>query len=239
MTSCERLNRHYYSKPGFQDGTALFHALVAQFVPHAGRILEIGAGPANTTTAFLASRGTVVGLDVSPEIRENRYLAEARVFDGVTFPFADRSFEACSSNYVLEHVSNPQDHFDEVARVLKPGGVYCFRTPNRWHYVALASSLLPHGAHLKLANRLRNFDADAHDPYPTVYLANSQGRLQTLCRRAGLRAIHLEMVEKEPFYARRYQLLFWPMMFYEKLVNSSEIMAPFRANIFGCFQRPL
>src|ERR1017187_884678 len=155
MASCERLNKHYYSKPGFQHGTALFHALVAQFVPHGARILEIGAGPSNSTTAFLASRGTVVGLDVSPEIRGNRYLDEAGVFDGVTFPFADRSFDACLSNYVLEHVRNPEDHFAEVFRVLKPGGVYCFRTPNRWHYVALASSLLPHRAHLKLANRLR------------------------------------------------------------------------------------
>ena len=239
MAAYDHLNKYYYSRPNFQDGTALFHALVAQFVPPGKRVLEIGAGPSNGTTAFLASRSTVVGLDVSPEIRENRYLEEARVFDGVTFPFADRSFDACCSNYVLEHVPNPQDHFAEVFRILKPGGVYCFRTPNRWHYVALASSLLPHPAHVKLANRLRDLDAHAHAPYPTAYRANTRGRLQTLCRQAGLCAIHFVMVEKEPSYARRYQLLFWPMMFYEKLVNSTEFMAPFRANIFGCLQKPL
>jgi SAM-dependent methyltransferase len=238
MISTEQLFRRYYTSiPGYQDGTAFFHSLVAQCVPYGTRILEIGAGPTNNTTAFLRSRGSVVGLDVSSEVTQNSYLDEARVFDGATFPFSDCSFDACCSNYVLEHVPNPEEHFKEVFRVLKPGGAYCFRTPNRWHYIGLCSSLLPHRAHLMLANRLRNLADTAHDPYPTTYMANTKGRLQRLCRDAGFWDTHILMVEKEPFYGRRYQLLFWPMMFYERIVNSSDIFGPLRVNIFGRSQK--
>ena len=69
-------------------------------------------------------------------------------------PFADASFDACVSNFVLQHVSHPEDHFTEVARVLRPGGVYCLRTPNLFHYVSMGAYIMPHSMHLMLANRI-------------------------------------------------------------------------------------
>jgi 2-polyprenyl-3-methyl-5-hydroxy-6-metoxy-1,4-benzoquinol methylase len=48
------------------------------------------------------------------------------------------SFDARASNHVPEHVELPKLHLREAARALMPGGVYCFRTPNLWHYVTFA-----------------------------------------------------------------------------------------------------
>jgi hypothetical protein len=53
--------RYYYSRPEFVDGTTEFHRLCAKFIPVGERVLEIGPGPTNATSAFLASRGIVVG----------------------------------------------------------------------------------------------------------------------------------------------------------------------------------
>ena len=132
------------------------------------------AGPTNPTSSFLASLGNLTGLDVSEEVKQNCYLQDARVYDGGAFPFPSQSFDLCVSNFVLERVSvHPVTHFREVARVLKPAGKYCFRTPNLWHYIPLAASLTSHSVHLKLANRLRGLDDSAHDPWPTVYRANT------------------------------------------------------------------
>lgn len=146
--------KHYYSRPDFVDGTTEFHRLCAKFIPVGERVLEIGPGPTNPTSAFLASRGIVVGADISDEVLGNQCLAEARVYDGQQIPFEDASFAACVSDYVLEHVADPTGHLREVCRVLQPGGVYCFRTPNLWHYVTVGSKILPHWLHLHLTNRL-------------------------------------------------------------------------------------
>jgi len=120
-----------------------------------------------------------------------------------------------------------------VARVLRPGGTYCFRTPNLFHYVMLGSRLAPHFLHLSLANRLRGLDADAHDPWPTYYRANSKRRLISLIQQTGMETVLLQLMEPEPSYGRRHPALFYPMMVYERIVNSSNLLSNFRVVIFG------
>jgi 2-polyprenyl-3-methyl-5-hydroxy-6-metoxy-1,4-benzoquinol methylase len=83
-------------------------------------------------------------------------------------PFPTEPFDLCVSNYVLEHVADPAPHFQEVSPVLKPQASYCFRTSNRWHYVTMAASLVPHSIHLRVATKPRALGADAHDSWPTV-----------------------------------------------------------------------
>jgi hypothetical protein len=97
----------------------------------------------------------------------------------------------------------------------------------------LGSRLTPHLTHLRLANRLRGLDADAHDPYPTYYRANSRRRLNALIQNAGMELILLQMMEPEPSYGRRHAALFYPMMVYERIVNSSNLLSNFRVVIFG------
>lgn len=228
--------KYYFSRPGYLSGTLEFHALAQAALGQPGRerrILEIGAGPENQTSLFLSGLGELQGVDVSEEVLGNRYLRKAVLYDGKKLPFADAQFDLCVSDYVLEHIEDTTEHFREVARVLRPGGKYCFRTPNLFHYVAMASSLLPHSLHLKLANRLRAAGPDAHDPYPTFYRANTAGTLRKLSRAAGLRVEELRMVEKEPSYGRQGAVFFFPMMAYERAVNGLAALRGFRANIFG------
>jgi SAM-dependent methyltransferase len=230
--------RHYFSRPDFVDGTTEFHGMCRAALDGAKTILEIGAGPSNSTTEFLASIAPVVGLDLSSEVLENSHVSEARVFDGRVIPFSDASFDGCVSNYVLEHVEYPLDHFREIARVLRPGGTYLFRTPNLHHYVALVSRALPYAAHLYLSKRLRGMTSEDHDPWVTHYRANTTRAVRVLAASAGLTVVELRMAEKEPTYGRMNPLAFYPLMVYERLVNSTPKMATLRANIFGVLRRP-
>jgi len=232
-------DRYYFSKPAFVTGTAIFHQLCQSHFGNGRCILELGAGAKNSTTAFLAGLGSVTGLDVSGEVQTNPDLEGARIYNGITMPFADRSFRMCVSNYVLEHVGDPAVHFSEIFRVLEPGGSYCFRTPNRWHYITIASHALPHAVHLHVANRLRGLDASAHDPWPTVYRANTRRRLRALAEGAGFEIDELRVIEAEPSYGAAHPLLFYPMMAYERMVNSSNFFSSFRVNILGTFRKPL
>jgi SAM-dependent methyltransferase len=239
MSNVSRLlDRYYYSRSDFTDGTTEFHALCSNCIRQNCEILEIGAGPTNRTSFHLATLGRVTGVDVSDSVLQNTALRKAFVYDGQRLPFEEQSFDACVSNYVLEHVHQPAAHFREVARVLKPGGVYCFRTPNLWHYITFMSYLLPYSVHRNSVHRLQGSSEEAHEPWPTVYAANSRTTLKRYCAVGGLEIVQLRMVEKEPSYGHLSLLLFYPMMGYERLVNSSSMFDWCRINIFGVLRKP-
>jgi SAM-dependent methyltransferase len=229
--------RFYYAKEKFVDGTTEFHTLIRGNTPSGSRILEVGSGPNNATSKYLASVGRVTGIDVSNEVERNTSLSEHFVYDGKKFPFLNDTFDLCVSNYVLEHVPNPIQHFEEVSRVLKPGAKFIFRTPNLFHYVTLMSWVLPNRAHLALANRLRALGADAHDPYPTVYRANSALRIKRLAKATGLHVEELRFIEKEPSYGKAHAVFFYPMMAYERLVNSAAFFEALRINMLGVLKK--
>lgn len=231
-------DKYYYSKPDFEGGTRPFFRLCKEQIPSGSEILEIGAGPGNECSQMLSEIGTVVGLDIDPDVKNNQWLASAHVFDGRKMPFADCSFDACVSNFVLEHVSHPAEHFAEIARVLRPGGVYCLRTPNLFHYVSAGAHAMPHSLHLLLANRLRGLAADAHDPYPTWFRANSRRRLRKLCLENGLDKPAITMIEPEPSYGRAHPVLFYPMMAYERMVNLTDALSGFRITILLATRKP-
>ena len=222
--------RYYYANSAFRDGTGTFHRLCQRYLRPGARVLEIGAGPGNKTSRFLSGFVELVGVDISDAVRSNGALAARCLGDAGRLPFRDEAFDGCVSNYVVEHLTEPERHLKEVARLLRPGGVYCFRTPNLWHYVTLASRLLPYRAHLKWANWLRALDR-AHDPYPTYYRMNTAGAIRRAARQIGLDPVVIERIEAEPSYGRRHAALFYPMMLYERLVNSSRHLAPLRMNL--------
>jgi 2-polyprenyl-3-methyl-5-hydroxy-6-metoxy-1,4-benzoquinol methylase len=213
--------------------------MCSQHIGMGARILEIGAGPPNLTSEYLASIGEVHGIDIDPDVATNQALQTSTVLKENIYPFENESFDACVSNYVLEHVSDPRAHFGQVKRVLRPGGTYLFRTPNIFHYVAMVSRFTPHSFHKLVANRLRDLPREAHDPYPTVYKANSRRSIAALAAEVGLEIVDLRMVEKEPLYGLSNRVLFMCFLVYERLVNRSEVFAPLRANIFGVLKRPL
>ena len=238
MTINQALYDRYYPKPRFEGGTVPFFRLCQENIAPHSKILEIGAGPTNECTKTLSEIGDVTGLDIDPDVKNNTFLSQAVVYDGQKMPFEDATFDACVSNWVLEHVEHPVEHFREVKRVLCPGGVYCLRTPNLFHYVSIGAKLLPHSVHLLIANRLRRLDDDAHDPYRTWFRSNSRRKLRELCRMAGLSEPAITMLEPEPSYGRANAILFYLFMAYERLVNYSNLFEGVRITILLATRKP-
>jgi len=92
--------------------------------------------------------------------------------------------------------------------------------------------------HVRIANRMRGLGNDAHEPWPTLYRANTRRRLRNLAAKTGWIVDELRFIEAEPCYGAAHAALFYPMMGYERLVNSAEFLAFLRVNILGVFRKP-
>ncbi len=170
----------------------------------------------------------IVGVDMTEEPRGNRNIDAAARADLGALPFVDDAFDVVISSHVAEHLTQPERVFGELARVLKPGGLLMMLTPNRWHYVTISSALMPHRFHLTY-NRWRG--VDSHDIFPTVYRANTSGRLRRLCERAGLDVEELLQFETEPEYLAFSAPTYAAGVGFERLVNRFDALKPLRVNL--------
>lgn len=189
-------------------------------------LLDLGAGAGIVPEmAFKGLARRVCGVDPDPRVVDNPHLDEGREGVGETIPYEDESFDIVVSDNVLEHLDNPVAVFREVSRVLRPGGVFLAKTPNRWHYVAIGATLTPHSFHRKF-NAARGRASE--DTFPTRYRANSRRQLEVVAEQAGLELVSVDFHEGRPEYLRRWAPLYALGALYEIVVNSTRILSPFR-----------
>ena len=235
------LDRWYSRADGWVDGTTKFHAICRDALegrgPHPS-LLEVGSGPPNPSSEFFSTLGRLTGVDTDPVIMRNPAVSEAHVVTGETLPFEDCTFDACFSNWVLEHIPNPEAHLAEVNRVLKPGGRYVARTPNRYHYVSLVAAATPQWFHALVANRLRALPEDAHEPWQTFYRLNTRKAVRRTAVRSGFVVDAIRVLESEPSYGMASKPLFLAFMLYERLVNATSRLEWLRHSMIVVLQKP-
>ncbi len=112
--------------PTWQRHVAAYR-LCAPFLP-GGRVLDLGCGVGHSFSE-LAPRETVgVDVDASALAGQDRETVAADMRD---LPFADASFASVLSVQSIEHVPDAGRVLAEARRILEPGGVAVFVTPNR------------------------------------------------------------------------------------------------------------
>lgn len=191
------------------DGTLAFYGRVRALLPTDGVVADVGCGrgahrddPIAWRREVRVLRGRakrVVGIDMDPAARENPFVDEFRPMtpEG-RFPLEDSSFDLVVSDFVLEHVRDPELFFAECHRVLRPGGHLALRTSNARGYVALAARLIPNRRHAAVVGRAQEA-RKAVDVFPTVYACNTTGRLRRALARANFDAV-VYGYEAEPRY---------------------------------------
>jgi len=104
--------------------------------PRSSRILELGCG-GGALLRDLAARGftRLVGVDLArtalAEARRRGTPADLVLAEAERLPFASGTFDVVIAADLIEHVDDLEAHLAEVARVLRPRGVYLVKTPNR------------------------------------------------------------------------------------------------------------
>ena len=93
------------------------------------KILDLACGSGDVTFMLRKSlpKAQIVGLDFSRPLltqARDRGLSELTEADALKLPFADGSFDAVTIAFGLRNFSDRATGLHEIARVLKPGGVF-------------------------------------------------------------------------------------------------------------------
>jgi len=181
--------------PTWQRHVAAY-AAAAELLPD-GRVLDLGCGVGHSFH-LLAPRETV-GVDIEPEVLAGQD-RETHVADMRALPFGAASFESVLSVQSLEHVPDPGSVVAEVRRVLAPGGLAIFVTPNRLTF-GLPDEIVDPYHHVEFdADSLRALCEAEFDSVEVRGLFGSDRYLAIVAReRARLRAL----VRRDPLRIRR------------------------------------
>ncbi|MCY7328502.1 MAG: hypothetical protein LH618_08140 [Saprospiraceae bacterium] len=106
--------------------------------------------------------------------------------------------------------------FQEVARVLKKGGILITKTPNLYHYMPTIARLTPFAFH-DFYGRL--LGRPSHDTFPTFYRVNTKQKQKYYAEKAGFQIESMQILEARPEYLRFNALTYTVGILYERAVN--------------------
>lgn len=165
------------------DGTVEFYQRVHSLLRPDMRVVDFGAGRGAFLDDPVAFRRDlrrlgdhvqeVIGVDVDDSVLKNPCLTRAEVIaPGAQMPIEAGSVDLVVSDFVFEHITNPEWASSEIERVLRPGGWLCARTPNRRGYIGLGARAMPNRLHAPLL-RLFQPAKQERDTFPTAYRLNT------------------------------------------------------------------
>jgi len=184
----------------------------------------------------LAARAKrLIGIDLDLEGLRKHLTINDRVFGSLEkLPFASESFDVVTANMVVEHLSSPHAVLSEIRRVLRPGGLFIFHTPNLYCVVITISSRLPQRLKNFLALVLENRSAD--DVFPTFYRMNSRRTIEKEAARADF-----DLQEYRAVSTSAATIMLGPLVIFELLylrILEASRFRDLRSNIIATLRKP-
>ena len=165
------------------DQLAVFYTRVRSLLEPSFTVLDIGCGrgkhaerqtPRRRLKILNDQCQTVIGIDVNPAAQDNPFVDEFHLIDAHSrWPIPDSSVDLAVSDYVLEHVENPDLFFSECQRVIRPGGYLCMRTTNALSYFGVAARVIPNRLHPAIVQRTYVDPRKEEDVFPIRYRCNT------------------------------------------------------------------
>ncbi len=203
--------------PGWRPATELFAEQVRENLRPHSRLLDVGCGRGGLVEQLEHPLSQTVGIDpdffsLAGHRLENLPRAVA-LSDHL--PFISGVFDIITASWLLEHLVDPLRTFQAIGRVLRPGGVFIFITPNKRHPLTVANRFVGRLGSLQGRLVARLYGRAPEDTFATTYRANSTRELRALFAAAGLVPESITMVA-DPSYVAFNHLLFHGMSAVDK-----------------------
>jgi SAM-dependent methyltransferase len=176
-----------------------------------------------------------VGLDYDYDSLEKHLSMRNKVRGDISrLPFGDDSFDVVTSNMVFEHLKDPETQLREIFRILRPGGLLLFHTPNSRSYGPIIASVIPERIKRRLIWLLQQRGED--DSFPTFYRINTPTSIGRIAQVTGYEVTYLRLIVSTPLFIMVPPVLFFELFFIRFLMT--RLGRPFRSNLIVALRKP-
>lgn len=186
--------------PGLRYSQLHYEDSLSERLEENARWLDLGCGKrvlppfrSEAEKALIDRAVRVVGVDLSfDQVARHESIEWRVVASGDRLPFPAEHFDLVTANMVVEHLETPTNCFREVHRVLRPGGLFLFHTPNAKAYGPRLARNLPNLLKRSLVRVLEGRTSD--DVFPAFYRANTPSDVASLAQNTGFEPEAIETV---------------------------------------------
>ena len=144
-----------------------------------------------------------------------------------TAKLPENHFDLVYSYTAIEHVEHPMEYMQAIARVLKPGGVHVFMTPNGRHYFAHICRVTKALRIDELILRLVRVKTVDEDHYPVQYKFNNPSQIRPVCAELGFeepKFVFAECTGPTGYFPGPLKPILWLLMKKREIVRKPELL---------------
>lgn len=228
--------------PGLRSSQYAYFETVRACLREQAKWLDVGCGHhvfgdwmVKEQAEVVGRAGLVVGLEYDhSSLRRHPAIVNRVAADLRLPPLKHGSFDLITANMVVEHLENPVEALVEIRRLLKPGGLFVFHTPNLRNWMVWLSSRVSDSWKRLLIRWLE--DRGEEDVFPAYYKLNTSGRIKELASRAGFRLLELRQVNTSAASQMLGPLVIPELLLIRLL--SPERLRDFRPDIVAVLENP-
>jgi ubiquinone/menaquinone biosynthesis C-methylase UbiE len=244
----QRFTKLYYGSlwvlcPGLRNSQFAYRDALSELVMPGVHWLDLGCGrqllpewmpeslPAQAR--LIARSASVIGIDAFDD-RPHVCGIPKIAGDIQRLPFADETFELVTANMVVEHIEDPRCLLKEVLRVLRPGGIFLFHTPNAKYFEVAIARCLPGKLVAAVASILDGRASE--DIFPTHYRFNTRQVIEKLAEVCGLQIASIRHVE-----CTAQAIMLGPFVILELLIIRAlrlRMFEEYRSNLVVALRKP-
>lgn len=147
----------------------------------------------------------------------------------------DASVDVVMARSVMEHVADPAAVYQEMFRVLKPGGHFVFVTANLWDYSALIAKIVPNRFHPWIVSKTEG--RQEHDVFPIQYKTNTKGAVLKYAAATDFKVESFYYLGQYPGYLLFNGFFFLLGTIYEKLISRFQTLGFLRGWIMAVLKK--
>ena len=218
-----------------------YYATLQGAIPDRCAWLDLGCGRQmlaswmRSEEQAVAGRAVMLaGIDLDWEgLRANPFVS-ARILGTLErLPFRAEVFDVATANMVVEHLRNPATMLEEVNRVLRPGGLFVFHTPNRNAAMIRVAALMPQFMKNCLARLLEGRREE--EVFPAFYRINTPAAISQMAAASGFRVRQIRSVSSSAVTALLGPLAIVELLYLRLLEAKS--FRNYRSNLIAVLQK--
>ena len=173
-----------------------------------------------------------IGRDLS-SLRAHKHIDMKVGGDITRLPFREACFTLVIANMVVEHLDHPAAQFREINRILRPGGLLIFHTPNALGCFSLLRRMIPENINQYLV-RLPDGRASA-GVFKVYYRANTRRVISRLAESLGFEVVRIQMVVSDAVFELVPPLALCELLWIRALMTDA--LKPVRTNIISVLRK--